>query len=1529
MSSRAGAPRVRAIALAAIALLLALAAIASTTAAKPAHPFDRLITGTAAGPWDRGLCGLGIDPVSEELYLLDYGHDSIDVLDNEGSFVRRISAADSPGTFSQNYGAGPSCGDRGYVAVNHDSGQVMVAESFSFGNPKTVRLFDSGGIFEKFVDGSTTPQGRFGTNQTGGTIDRATGNLLVSGTEYPEGSSGKVSRLTPTGQFIAQIEDGLGYPKMVETDSAGTIYVLDRDVVRKFDPAGNPIEVISGTGYSPLTNGGEIDRIAVGADDHLYVLGAAEGRRAGESWNDPVIYEFDQSGALVSATKGVAVAGGLRDRPIVGMVADKGGHVFLAINDGAGGYLMVFDPVATVPDATAEAATEIGHTSVTLNGTVNPLSDTLPVECEFEYGGGGDKVPCTPALIPPGSGPVPVSAKLSGLETGNEIRYRVIARNANGFEVSYDQVVFPPFVLDVETNPVTAIGRTSATFNGSLNPDGKATTYYFEYGTEPFYGETVPAPPGAPAGSGTVSVPVDEPVTGLLPGTTYHVRLDAENVEGLSRGNDVTFTTAAAVKDVVTEAATAVTRNGATLNGSFDPAGEATSYYFEYGLDASYGQTAPAAPKSGGSGSGSTPGSELIAGLQPGTTYHYRIVAENAVGTTRGEDVTFSTPPAVLGVTTTPATAIDLDSATLNGSFDPDGQATKYFFQYGVGGKFSNQAPADPVDGGSGSDPVNVSFDLAGLSSGTTYQYRLVAENASGATLGNALTFSTPELPGIQSVSSSNLGETVADLHARIDNHGEEARYRFEYGTTLDFGSVAPVPDGILAPSGEVQQVTLHLEDLQPFTTYYFRVVAENKWGTRTSPNQTFSFAPPDCPNALVRQQTGANYLPDCRAYELVTPASAGGVTLAPAGPSSAFGDSRLAYNGSLGLIREAGDPPNFLRDLYVATRSSEGWRTRHVGVPARESLITGARFPEFSPATIPTNLSMDRFITWDNGYRGFCLPTTCDVYAGHNAPWLYDSDGNRLARLPSNWEDYPNFDLYEHDTHELDPSKGDQAASGDLTHFVFGWNKEPVFAEGGLLTDPGSVYDNDVAAKTTVVASVLPGGGPIPQEPGGPEMLEITNIDQNGSHILIAAPTGPKERCLSFGCTPDAPERLYLRVDQAVTYDVTGGHYANYLGMTPDGERVLFESEEQVTADDEDESADIFAWDEGTKAITRVSGSGGNGNSDECNATWTEKCDAVIVRTEGGATEPGLGACPCADERRSNKDNSISRGTGEAWFYSPEQLDGAKGFTGEANLYTVVDGEVRYVATPATNRPLTRIQVSPDNGHAALLTSSRLTAFDNAGLRQMYTYDTALGAIRCVSCPPGGQAPTFDVETSQQGFFMADDGRTFFTTADALVPKDTNNLRDSYEFVDGRAQLISTGTAAQDIAYAGLAGIAAVAGIVGVSADGRDVYFGTFDSIVDADQNGPRYKIYDARTGGGFPFDPPLAPCVAADECHGPGSPEPALPPVSTEARVKSGNRARPPGKKARKCGKARKAGKSCKKGKPKKSKRGKGGRR
>ena len=165
-----------------------------------------------------------------------------------------------------------------------------------------------------------------------------------------------------------------------------------------------------------------------------------------------------------------------------------------------------------------------------------------------------------------------------------------------------------------------------------------------------------------------------------------------------------------------------------------------------------------------------------------------------------------------------------------------------------------------------------------------------------------------------------------------------------------------------------------------------------------------------------------------------------------------------------------------------------------------------------------------------------------------------------------------------------------------------------------------------------------------------------------------------------------------------------------------------------------------------------------------------------------------------------------------------------------------------------------------------------------------MYGYTPSTGVLKCVSCLPTGEPPTADVEASQNGPFMSNDGRLFFSTSDPLVPGDADpyGIPDVYEYTQGRAQLISSGTSENGRAPGGAASFTtATLGLESVSADGRDVFFSTTDTLVPQDSNGHFAKIYDARTDGGFPVAEEPAPCVAADECHWNGSSTP--PPLRT----------------------------------------------
>jgi hypothetical protein len=308
---------------------------------------------------------------------------------------------------------------------------------------------------------------------------------------------------------------------------------------------------------------------------------------------------------------------------------------------------------------------------------------------------------------------------------------------------------------------------------------------------------------------------------------------------------------------------------------------------------------------------------------------------------------------------------------------------------------------------------------------------------------------------------------------------------------------------------------------------------------------------------------------------------------------------------------------------------------------------------------------------------------------------------------------------------------------------------------------------------------------------------------------------------------------------------------------MTRDASEVMFTSAEQITDDDDDTSIDLYRWRESDDSVTRVSaGTGAVGNTDACNASWIGQCGVQVVPSNNGTpSQPAT-------------DNAIAGAAGDVYFYSPEQFSGSDGVPGRQNLYLAGAAGVEYIATLEPGKPITRIQVSSDGEYVAFVTESQLTTADTDGYAAMYRYAKSSFDLRCVSCDPRGLVPTANVKASQNGLFMTEDGRSFFSTASSLVAADSNGVIDIYEYVGGRPQLISTGAAPSDLAPA------AEVGLIGVSADGTDVFFSTVETLLAEDQNGSSLKFYNARTGGGFPVSAQIAPCKAADECHAPTDP-------------------------------------------------------
>jgi phosphodiesterase/alkaline phosphatase D-like protein len=222
---------------------------------------------------------------------------------------------------------------------------------------------------------------------------------------------------------------------------------------------------------------------------------------------------------------------------------------------------------------------------------------------------------------------------------------------------------------------------------------------------------------------------------------------------------------AAGAPTATTGASSGITDTQASLAGTVNPQGELTSYAFQYGTTTAYGQQT--ALTSAGSSTADTPVAADLAGLTPGTDYHYRVIATNASGTTVGADRTLRTtgtapPPPPAPAATTGGADVNGASATLSGSVNPNGVASSYYFEFGTTANYGQQTP--PQGAGSGSSAVSVSATLSGLSASATYHYRLVAVGPNGAfAIGADRTFTTG---GSAATRLGLFGQTAfADQH--------------------------------------------------------------------------------------------------------------------------------------------------------------------------------------------------------------------------------------------------------------------------------------------------------------------------------------------------------------------------------------------------------------------------------------------------------------------------------------------------------------------------------------------------------------------------------------------------------------------------------------------------------------------------------------------------------------------------------------------------------------------------------------------
>jgi hypothetical protein len=482
------------------------------------------------------------------------------------------SEGSAPGQFSAPAG----------IAINEvtlgSTGDVYVADEAN----NRVEIFSAKGeaLVGEF-DGAATPAASFAAPNAIA-IDNSTDSLDPSaGDVYVVDSGhGVVDKFDASGNYIGQITTGAGGEPLgeilgVAVDPAGVlwIYQASKEVDSYSNAASNLFLSSIETPFEEAGHG-----FAVDSQDNLYVnKGAAGGERFGKlsSAGARLIRGFGPEPATAAAldlsTDHVYIDSGegitaFETKEPVGCTPGEGstqcaisleqfGAGQLAAShglavDSASGLVYasnreadtvaVFEVLHT-PTALTGEASNLSESAATLNGSVDPEGVEVS-SCGFEYGHSseyGESVPCEQEPGS-GSGAVPVSANVSGLEVGI-YHFRLSASNANGENHGADHTFVISAKPTLANEALVATTATSATIEARIDPNGLPTTYRLEYGTSASYGSFSPE---TSLGGGFSAAGVQVTLANLTPGTTYHARVIASNERGSAQGvKDIAFTT--------------------------------------------------------------------------------------------------------------------------------------------------------------------------------------------------------------------------------------------------------------------------------------------------------------------------------------------------------------------------------------------------------------------------------------------------------------------------------------------------------------------------------------------------------------------------------------------------------------------------------------------------------------------------------------------------------------------------------------------------------------------------------------------------------------------------------------------------------------------------------------------------------------------------------------------------------------------------------------------------------------------------